>query len=80
MLNIIAIAAAGLVGWLGPSWLWIIPLALLATGLTLIYPPARFASLRQRGAFLQVFLGALPIQAAFTALLWLVGHFLHGVI
>lgn len=80
MLNIIAIAAAGVIGWLGHSWIWTLPLALVATVLTLVYPPARLASLRQRGAFVQVFFGALPIQAAFTALLWLAGHFLHGLI
>ena len=80
MLNLIAIAAAGLLGWLGQSWLWIIPLALAATALNLIFPASRLASLRKRGAFLQVYLGALPIQAAFTALLWLVGHVLHRVI
>ena len=80
MLNLIAIAAAGLIGWFGHSWIWILPLALLATVLTLVYPPARLASLRQRGAFMQVYLGALPVQVAFTALIWLAGHFLHGMI
>jgi len=80
MLNIIALAAAALIGWLGHSWLWILPLALLATVLTLVYPSQRLASLRMRGAFMQVFFGALPIQAAFVALFWLAGHFLHGMI
>ena len=80
MLNLIAIAAAGVLGWLGQSWLWIIPLAPLATFLHLIFPPARLASLRQRGAFRQVFYSALPVQTGFTAVIWLAGFFLHKLI
>lgn len=78
MLNYIVIVAAGVMGWFGHPWWWIIPLALLATVLNLVFPPARFRNIQERGAFVQVFLGALPIQAVLVAVLWAAGHFLHG--
>ncbi len=78
MLNYIVIAAAGAMGWLGYYWWWILPLAPLATLLSLAFPPARWRNIRDRGALGQVFLGALPIQAVLVAVLWAAGHFLPG--
>lgn len=76
MLNYIVIAAAGVMGWLGHPWWWILPLALLATLLNLVFPPSRLANIRARGAFGRVFWGALPVQAVMVALFWGVGHVL----
>lgn len=78
MLSYIVIAAAGLMGYFGHAWWWILPLSLIATVLNLVFPPARLANIRARGAFLQVYLGALPIQAVQVAVLWAIGHYLHG--
>jgi hypothetical protein len=77
MLNYIVIAAAAAMGFLGHGWIWILPLAILATVMALVFPPARLASIRARGAFGTVFLGALPIQAALVALAFVAGHYLN---
>ena len=79
MLNYVAVAAMGIMAWLGFNWLWVLPMTLLAAVLAVVFPPKRWKNLTERDVLTRVFLGTIPFQAILVIAAWLAGVILRLV-